>query len=74
MNGRCGDCRWFAAPELTDKYHPAPDNWQACGLTASTLGKPEQSTALAMALDGEARGAELLVSPDWGCVQFEGER
>jgi hypothetical protein len=64
----CRDCKHFdAKPEWE-----LPAGWGFCRL-AATHGsdEPDFPKSLALAHDAEGYRAELGVSPDFGCVQFE---
>jgi len=57
--GNCKDCAHF-------DYRAALSGWGRCDLAENSDGQ-----SLCEALDDEARPAELAVSPNFGCVQFE---
>jgi hypothetical protein len=58
VEGRCKDCKWWAADE---SYPKAFSGWGWC-----LLAEKEGSLA-------STSNEGLLVSPDFGCVQWEGK-
>jgi hypothetical protein len=62
----CKFCKHFTEDEYpTAKYHGT------CELSYSWHGNPLVETTLAFAEDYESYRAQLCVSRDFGCVQFE---
>lgn len=59
---KCKDCKHFFVRE---------DKLNTCCITVSSDGKPEYKRTLAYAEDYEHFAAVLIVSPEFGCVQFE---
>lgn len=65
----CRDCKYFGNTVFGD-WTPPNEGWAFCRL-ASSQDDPSFPQSAAFAVDAESFHAELAVSPDFGCVQFE---
>lgn len=65
---KCKDCRYI---ELRTDPLNLEEPVYYCLLTVSCDGKPDYRRTLAYAEDKEAYFACLIVSPEFGCIQFE---
>jgi len=61
----CKDCKYF------EPNPHCPEDWGVCARARSDHGKAQDGRSLAVAKDFESFQADLQVSPDFGCVQFE---
>lgn len=68
--GNCRDCKHFLAKIDDISWSPPPPRG-FCGMAGSYGEGPEVPHTLAYATDWEDYHAELVVSPDFGCVQWE---
>jgi hypothetical protein len=69
----CQDCRHWDKT-LNIQIAPAteiPDGHGACRRTGTTAGETHEKDTLAFALDYEEYSANLITSPEYGCVMAE---
>lgn len=66
--GRCKDCKHYKLEDRYSLIQYPPSN--VCELTYY-YGEKENKESLAHAEDAEAYFAVLVVSPEFGCVQFQ---
>ena len=81
MEERCKNCRfWNTSHEWTPQGEPheCDDPRQerlrgmgVCSLASSHEDGPDNPQSLAIAEDAESYNAELVTSPEFGCVQFQ---
>lgn len=72
---KCRTCRWWGLRETYGYIEAQADygffDVRYCKLASSDTGMPICSKSLAVAYDGYCDHADLQVSSEFGCVQWE---
>jgi len=64
--GHCKECKHFDGA-----FHPSFPTYGQCRLVASTYTGADHPESLAVTVGWPQYESGLLVSPDFGCIQFE---